>query len=75
VKNLVARAKAPKGAQAFVAMWLADPVSPASNAINHRHPIACDLLGVEPRSGRSRERTEPISSARLRRHLSIERRF
>jgi ParB family transcriptional regulator, chromosome partitioning protein len=48
VKNLAAWAKAPMGAQAFIAMWLAEPVSPASNAFNHRHSMACDLLGVEP---------------------------
>jgi ParB family chromosome partitioning protein len=47
VKNLIAKKNAPGESSWFIAMWLADPTSPASNALTHRHPVACELLGVE----------------------------
>jgi ParB family chromosome partitioning protein len=73
VKKLVARAKAPKGSPAFVAMWLADPVSPASNAINHRHSVACDLLGVEPSSYWSKPKEDGTNLVGLVANASLDR--
>jgi ParB-like chromosome segregation protein Spo0J len=73
VKNLMGRTKAPKGAQTFVAMWLADPVSPASNAINHRHSTACDLLGVEPSSYWAKPKEDGADLAGLVANASLDR--
>ena len=47
VKQLIAKKSAPSECSWFVAMWLADPLSPASYAVNHRHSLTCELLGVE----------------------------
>jgi ParB family chromosome partitioning protein len=73
VKNLMGRTKAPKGAQAFIALWLADPVSPASNAINHRHSVACDLLGVEPSSYWSSPKADGTDLVGLVANASLDR--
>lgn len=50
VKQLIAQKSAPANSSWFVAMWLADPVSPASFAVDHRHELTCELLGVEQAS-------------------------